>query len=178
MRGTFGVNTDMRAALFATAILFLTLLASDSALACNCLPLSPSESLKNADVVFEGELIRRTLLPESSGFSLAYTFRVNKSLKGTTDSVVSVFAKGSDCDAYFEPGFMYQVYADEGDGTLTSETCSGNAIVGVIVPRSYSYIQARPYWQPLFAKMVAVCGFGVLLGSGVFVWRRYLTKLP
>ena len=167
----------MRLALFATTVLLLTLLACDTARACNCLPVSPSESMMNADVVFDGELIRITRLPSSSSYSVAYTFKVHKSLKGTADSVVSLFSDGTDCDAYFEPGFIYRVYASDVDGAFRSGTCAGNEIMGAVAPRSFTYVQPHPYWSRLFMNLLAVCGLGVLLGSGVFVWRRYVTKL-
>jgi len=172
----------MRLALFATTLL-LMLLACETALACNCLPLSPAESFNNADVVFEGELIRITTLPTSSSFSFASTFKVTRSLKGSAGTVVSIFGDGSECDATYEPGFVYRVYAKETDGTLTNGTCAGNSIVGaanqtegMFVSRSFSY--ARPaYWRSFLMSTLQICGLGVLLGSGVFVWRRYFMKL-
>jgi hypothetical protein len=133
--------------------------------------------MMKADVVFDGELIRITRLPSSSSYSVAYTFKVHKSLKGTADTVVSLFSDGTDCDAYFEPGFIYRVYASDVDGTFRSGSCAGSEITGAVVPRTFTYVQPHPYWSRLFMNMLAVCGLGVLLGSGVFVWRRYVTKL-
>jgi hypothetical protein len=168
-----------RVALIATTFLLLTLLGCDTALACNCLPLSPNESLRNADVVFEGRLLGVTRLPSSSRFSLAYTFDVRTSMKGSVSTVVSIFGEGSECDAYFEPGFIYRVYANNNDGTFTSGSCSGNQIIGTFTSRSISYgPPPQPYWQRIFLSLVEVCGLGVLLGSGVFVWRRCVAKLP
>jgi hypothetical protein len=186
MRASFGVNTEMRVSLFATTrvalmattFLLLTLLSCDAVLACNCLPLSPNESLRNADVVFEGRLLGITRLPSSSHFSLAYTFDVRKSVKGSAGTVVSVFGEGNECDAYFEPGFIYRVYASNEDGTFTSGTCAGNQIIGTFVSRSFSHVPPPPYWPRFLLSMVEICGLGVLLGSGVFVWRRCVTKLP
>ena len=168
----------MRLALFATTVLLLTLLACDTARACDCRPVSAAESFNKADVVFEGELLDIIGLPQTSRFSLAYRFKIRKSLKGPPGGFVSVFGDGSDCDSYFAPGFVYRVYASDVDGTLTSGTCSGNEIIGTVAPRSFTYVQPRFDWQRWFMNMLAVCGLGVLLGSGVFVWRRYLTKLP
>ena len=172
----------MRIALFATTLLFM-LVASETALACDCVPLSPVESYNNADVVFEGELIRTTSLPLSSRFAFAYTFKVNRPLKGSAGTVVSIFGAGNECDATYEPGFVYRVHAKEADGTLTSGACAGNAIVGaanarlgMFVSRTFSYSQP-PYWQRWLMSTLQICGLGVLLGSGVFVWRRYFMKL-
>ena len=169
----------MRLALLATIVLLLTLLACDTALACNCSPLSPAESLKNADVVFEGELLGITGLPPASRFSLAYRFKVRKSVKGSVGNIVSVFGDGTECDSYFAPGFVYRVYANDVDGILTSGTCSGNEILGAATAMStFVFAPPQPYWQRFFLNMVEICGLGVLLGSGVFVWRRCVTKLP
>jgi len=56
------------------AVLVLT--AGSTALACDCITLSPSESFQNADVVFEGELIQIKPIPGNSVETTAYTFRV------------------------------------------------------------------------------------------------------
>ena len=165
------------------------LVASETALACNCLPLSPVESSNNADVVFEGELVRTYSLPLSSRFAYASTFKVTRSLKGSTGAFVAIFADGNECDAAFEPGFVYRVYAKDGDGTLTSGACAGNSIVGaannvgganngqgVFVLRTFAY-SPPAYWRSFLMSTLQICGLGVLLGSGVFVWRRYFMKL-
>jgi len=168
----------MRLALFATMVLLLTLLASDTALACNCFPLSAAESFKNADIVFEGELLGVTGLPPASRFSLAYRFKVRKSVKGSVGNVVSVFGDGTECDSFFAPGFVYRVYANDVDGILTSGACSGNEILGAATAFStFTSVSHPPYWQRFFLNIVEICGLGVLLGSGVFVWRRCVTKL-
>jgi hypothetical protein len=178
MRASIGVNTEMRSALFATTVLLLTLLACDTVRACDCVPLSPADSWNKADVVFEGEVLAISGLPPGSRFSLSYRFKVNKSLKGPTGRFVNVFGDGSDCDPYFAPGFIYRVYANDVDGTFTSGTCSGNEIIGAatIVSRTYTYAPPRINWQRLFINTLAICGVGVLLGSGVFVWRRYIRR--
>ncbi|HJT66531.1 MAG TPA: hypothetical protein VJ749_08760 [Pyrinomonadaceae bacterium] len=166
----------MRLALFATTLVLLTLLACDTARACECVPLSSSESFKNADVVFEGELLDIAGLPPGSRFPLSYRFKVHKSLKGGIGRFVNVFGDGSDCDSYFAPGFIYRVYAKDVNGMFTSGSCSGNEIIGAatVVARTFTYAPPRINWQRLFMNTLAICGFGVLLGSGVFVWRRYL----
>ena len=172
----------MRLALLATTALLLTLLACESVLACNSLPVSPVESYKNADVVFKRELVHSKRLPSSSSVSFSYTFAVNRSLKGPDGTVVSIFGAGSEGDASYEPGFLYPVYAKEADDTLTGETCAGNSIIGaanemagVFVSRTFSYSPPL-YWQRWLMSGLQICGLGVLLGSGVFVWRRYFMK--
>ena len=168
----------MRIALISTTLL-LMLMACETALACDCLRLSPAENEKNADVVFEGELIRTTSLPLSSRFAFASTFKVTRTLQGSAGAVVSIFAVGNECDATYEPGFIYRVYAKEAGGTLTSGACAGNSIVaaanrsvGMFVSRTFSYSQPS-YWRSYLMRTLQICGLGVLLGSGVFVWRRY-----
>jgi len=154
------------------------LVACENAWACECVPLSSSDRLIKADVVFEGELIRTTRLPATSSYDLAYTFKVTKFVKGPFSAVVSIFADGGDCAAYFEPGFKYRVYANDSNGALVSGVCSGNEIIGA-VPRQYvTYFEPQFDWERLFLNTLEICGLGVLLGSGVFFWRRYVAKLP
>ena len=176
MRALIGVNTQMRLAVLATTVLLLTLLACETARACECVPLSSIENFKKADVVFEGELLGITGLAPGSRFPLSYRFKVDKPLKGPSGRFVNVFGDGSDCDSYFAPGFIYRVYANDVDGTLTSGTCSGNEMIGAatIASRTFTYAPPRINWQRFFMNTLAICGVGVLLGSGVFVWRRYL----
>ena len=167
----------MRIASFAAMVLALTLLAGNSALACDCVTLSPNESLRNADVVFEGTLLGITSVRLASGESLAYTFKVDKSLKGPTTSTVMLDTLDSDCDASFKPQLIYRVYArDDGSGRLISSACAGNEILGT----HYTYTSHassssfRLWYMPVFE----IFGLGVLLGTSVFLWRKYVTKLP
>jgi hypothetical protein len=62
------------------AVLMLT--AGSTALACDCITLSPSESFQEADVVFEGELIQIKPIAGNVLETTAYTFRVRRLLKG------------------------------------------------------------------------------------------------
>src|SRR5689334_16633114 len=126
-----GVNTDMRIALFVSALVLLTVIASGTARACECASSSQFENFRNADLVFEGDLVRITRLPSSSSFSWAYTFKVNRSLKGSMGSFVSVFGSGTECDAPFAQGFNYRVFAKDDGGVVTSGACSGTDVIGL-----------------------------------------------
>ena len=173
----------MRIALFLSALLLVTVIASGTALACECARSSPTQNFRNADLVFEGELMRATRLPSSSSFSLAYTFKVTRSLKGEIGDVVSIFGAGTECDASFVSDYRYRIYAKDDGGVLTSGACAGNDVIwlagantGRLVTRTF-YSSPPPFEiARFFMKTLAVCALGVLLGSGVFAWRRYVLK--
>ncbi len=169
----------MRLAFFAATALALTLILGDSALAWDCVVLSPAESFKNADVVFEGELLGITRTSGNSPFSVAYTFETTKVLKGPDREVIAVFGDGSDCDAQFRPGLVHRVYANKIDGKLSSGACSGNVIVSSkdvnTLHATVHYTSGRELWYVNALEIVLI---GMLLGSGVFLWRKYVGKLP
>jgi len=173
----------MRIVLFVSALLLLTVIASEPARACECASSSQFENFRNADLVFEGDLIRITRLPSSSSFSWAYTFKVNRSMKGTMGSFVSVFGSGTDCDVPFVQGYNYRVYAKDDGGVLTSGACSGTDAIGLagektsgMVTRVFFLSSPRVELARFVMKTLEVCVIGVLLGSGVFAWRRYFLK--
>ena len=166
----------MRVALVATMVLVFALLSGQKAWACDCVTLSPSESLKNADVVFEGHLIRVQREPGNEIF-FTYVFSVDKSVKGPILKTVIIEGSYSDCDANFLPDVQYKVYAKNYNGRLGAGSCSGNEVLALIRRNvSYSALTSAPVWRHGLANIAVACGLGVLLGSGVFVWRRYLKK--
>lgn len=163
----------MRPAFFATTILALVLLVSNSVFACDCAALRPSERFENADVVFEGQLLGITRVSADSPFGVVYTFGPTRFLKGSPEGVVTIYGDGSDCDAQFRPGVAYRVYANNTQGRLSSTACSGNEIVsikGVYKPKAST--QTGAVWELWFVNVLKVVGIGVLLGSGVFLWRK------
>ena len=109
----------------------LVLTAGSTALACDCITLSPSESFQEADVVFEGELIQIKPIPGNSIETTAYTFRVRRSLKGSLASEVTLIQLSTDCDAVFSPDTLYRVYARQSEGKLSSGSCFGNEVLAV-----------------------------------------------
>lgn len=117
----------MRTLFFSALILSLTLTAVRTAVSFDCNTGSPRESFKAADVIFEGEVIRITRTAQE----VAYTFRVSKVLKGTTDREVTIFGGYTSCDADFLPNVIYRVYARKFEGKLVSGQCSGNKVLRI-----------------------------------------------
>lgn len=119
-------------AFFALVLLLLPTVGS-TALACDCLTLGPTASFEEADVVFEGELIRSTELTRSTelGFEVAYTFQVNKVLKGEARNEFTLVQWRSDCDPDFFANIVYRVYARRSEAKLFSTTCFANEALRV-----------------------------------------------
>lgn len=115
----------MRTLLLSALVLTLTLTAVRTSLSFDCIYLTPRESFKAADVVFEGEVIRTGRADQY----LAYTFRVDKVLKGAIGSEVTIVSGGSSCDATFELNAVYRVYARRFEGKLVSGQCAGNKVL-------------------------------------------------
>jgi|GEM_PF-1974305 len=169
----------MRLALFAAAVLILMLFAGNGVRACDCVTLSPDKSFENADFVFEGQLLGIEPVQSNELYGFVYVFKINQTLKGPNLRTVALAGDNTNCDAQFKPNVVYRVYARSNNGTLVSGSCSGNQVVGFFrVYRGFTTIDHAALWQRPFMKVLAVCGLGVLLGSGVFVWRRCIRKLP
>jgi len=107
------------------------LTVGSTALACDCITLSPSKSFQNADVVFEGELIQIKPVAGNSVETTAYTFRVRRLLKGSPASEVTLIQESTVCDAVFSPDTFYRVYARQSEGKLFSGSCFGNEVLAV-----------------------------------------------
>ena len=116
---------NMRTLLLSTLGLFFTLLASHTTLACDCMIPTASESFRRADLVFEGEVVRKTEIPIRS----AYIFRVSKLLKGSPVNEITIAGTGTNCDAWFTTDVVYRVYAHYFHGKLISNQCSVNKIL-------------------------------------------------
>lgn len=146
----------MRRLLFSTLVLFLMLGAGGTALGCDCLTLSPSESFKEADFVFEGLLIGSN----QSGHDIAYEFRVRKVLKGAHVANVTLIEGLSNCDANFSPSIIYRVYARSVEGRLSSSSCFANVMVGAIriTPQRVTWSTLlRRLWSPKPFAVVGIC---------------------
>jgi hypothetical protein len=108
--------------------LLLSLMAmTRTSLACDCVTAPENESFRNADLVFEGELIRIAEVDHRT----VYTFAVSKALKGPVEREVIITDTGTNCDAQFWPEVIYRVYARRFDGKFTSGQCSGNKTLKV-----------------------------------------------
>lgn len=117
--------------------LVLTLIAGQTALACDCSTPSPSETFKRATIVFEGEVVRATERPKAE-----YTFTVTKWLKGLAVKKVTIGGRGTNCDMHFDYDTVYRVYAYSFEGKLISEQCSGNKVLKVNHWPPLSYLRS------------------------------------
>ncbi len=130
--------------------------AGSTALACDCLNLSPSESFKEADFVFEGVLIGSY----QSGHDIAYDFRVRNVFKGAHVANVTLIQSFTDCDPNFSPNITYRVYARSFEGRLSSSACFANVIVGATRITEYRPTSAtvlRQLWSPKPFAVVGIC---------------------
>jgi hypothetical protein len=116
---------NIRTLLLLTLALIFTVIASHTTLACDCVTPPARESLRRADVVFEGEVIRKAEIPIRG----PYTFRVSKLLKGSPVNEITILGTGTNCDAWFTTDVVYRVYAHYFQGKLISNQCSGNKIL-------------------------------------------------
>ena len=117
------------------AVLFgsLMIVVAPTASACS-LPPTPAEQeqLDHADLVFEG-LAVSSQDPnagnpvQSSGDPIAWTFAVDRTIKGTAGQpqVVHSARSGATCGIEFEIGTRYRVFAKAVDGTFWTGLGSG-----------------------------------------------------
>ena len=106
----------------------LVLMMGTIVLACDCVTRSPTESFEDAEVVFEGVMIRQ----DQSSSATTYTFRLSKLLKGSSVGELTLVQGFSNCDETFSPDTIYRVYARSFKGNLRSSICSGNEVLGFI----------------------------------------------
>lgn len=102
-------------------LLLLTVIASLSSYACKCATLSFSDEVKQADLVFTGTVLSKTM-----GDKVYYLFTISKTFKGSSADTLTIqtgFGDG-DCGMLFEEGKTYLVYANN-KGT---NSCRRNAL--------------------------------------------------
>jgi len=148
------------------AVLLLT--ASRTALACDCRDLSASESFREADVVFEGELI--SIKPAAASFpnDMAYIFRVSKVFKGSPAGELTLMEGLSNCDATFAPDTLYRVYARSFEGRLSSSSCFPNQVLGVTrVDTDLRQVMASPVY-----KLIPLAAIGLVAAIVWLLIRR------
>ena len=170
----------MRAGLLLTTVLLLILFGGHTARACDCVTLPERESL-DADLVFEGKLIGIQRMETNGLGTFTYVFQVDKTLKGPYLTTVALTSDNTDCDAKFQPKFGYRVYAKNFDGRFVSGACSGNKILSTVGGYSsystYTVKNTPVLWYRRFITLSAICVLGALLGSGVFFWRKYVSRI-
>jgi hypothetical protein len=152
--------SSMRMLSFSTFFLLLTITIAKTVIACDCVTLSPNESFQNADVVFEGEVVRISQVDQGT----AYTFKVDKSLKGSAVSEVIVFEGTTNCDSHFWPDILYRVYVRKFQEKLTSGVCSGNEVLKTktINPSKVGWQDFSP-WQYWYVKTFVIIGVSLLI---------------
>lgn len=161
----------MRIPFVATTLLLLILMSGSEVLACDCMTPSPAECFQRADVVFEGELIRAPRSPQ--GTLTAYTFRVDKVLKGPRVKEITIFEGGTDCDTTFFADIVYRVYAREYEGKLMSGQCSGNVVLRKIpVIASYPPPPVISIWQLWYVRVISIA----VIASVLILLVHLLTK--
>ena len=143
----------MRILFPAMVCIFLVLVMKGSVLACDCVTPSPEECFKNADVIFEGALVRAGRAADGP---FVYTFRVNKLLKGPRAKEIDIVGMFTNCDATFYSDIIYRVYAHEFQGKLRSGICDGNQVLALKQQVSYPGVQSHSVWQFWYVKAVAM----------------------
>ena len=151
----------MRLSLFSTSILFLTLIAGSPVLACDCLGQEEPERFKRADVVFEGEVALVLLEQVYPQIRAGHVFRVTKTLKGEPVSEIMISYEGF-CPTDFNLGGVYRVYADQYEGKLLSQGCSGSRLLYHNTPYFASAPAPVSVWQLSYVKGVVISLFCVL----------------
>lgn len=155
---------SMRVLLFLGLLLLLTFAGAKTVVACDCVTPSPNESFQNADVVFEGEVIRSTQVKEN----IAYTFKITNSLKGLATSEVTLFQGHTNCDPYFWPNVVYRVYAKKFEGRLISGVCSGNKVLKTRAASQTLAAKDISPWRDWHLKVGLLVGVSILLC--LFIW--------
>ena len=159
----------MKRLLLLTCALLITLTAAGTALACDCLTISPSESFRRADLVFEG-LVTRV---DQSAEGTAYTFHVENLRKGQQVNQVTILGGKSSCDAEFHPGLIYRVYARHGERGFFSSSCFGNQTIGAIQYNRQVYsVSSTPFWQRQSVRVLSALGVALLATAIFWLLRR------
>lgn len=158
-----------------SAVLLTMLFAAEVSFACDCVTLSEKQSFEQAEIVFEGELIGITRV----GVEIAYSFKVNRSLKGLNVANVVIVGGRNNCDAEFSPETIYRVYARKFEDKLISGVCFGNKVLRN-KPVSTPAPLATTSWLDTNRDVLGIIGLtlalGLLIGflPGNFkrLWRR------
>ena len=151
----------------------LMLTLGSTVFACDCNDLTPQQSLKEADVVFEGELIRSAPITDrpSFGRDITYTFRVSHSLKGPAVSEITLVGGHTDCDFYFFPNIVYRVYARRDGAELFTGSCLANQVLRTNRISSHVGMTTFP-WRSWYTTALIIAG--ICLATLLIV--RFLLK--
>jgi len=160
----------MRILLYSTLVLLLVLSAGNTALGCDCLDLTPSQSFAEADFVFEGDLIRST----QSDNKINYVFRVRNVFKGPHVTEATIVSSVTNCDADFSPNVGYRVYARDFEGELNSSSCFANQVIWVTRIDHGKAALYKFVWQHWYTKALALAGIALLTTLVI----RFLLRRP
>lgn len=155
----------MRLISFSALVLLLIVSVSSTALACDCITLKPEEGFKQADIVFEGQLIRSTNNPNASVFgkNISYTFEVRKVLKGPAAKELTLVGGQSDCDFFFVPYTVYRVNARRSNGELFTGSCFGNEVLSKKTNFTHIGVQTTFPWRFWFPRVFFIASVSVLI---------------
>jgi hypothetical protein len=156
------------------AVFLLMFCAVEVCFACDCVTLPEKESFQNADVVFEGEVVR---INETTG-DITYTFRVQKSLKGVNSGEVTIVEGHTNCDSVFAKDVIYRVYAKTFQNKLSAGQCSGTKVLGFFRRTSIQGSQwwHAPSWFERNKDVLMVLSLAVVMSLIIWlslgIWRK------
>ena len=109
----------------------LALVVPQACAACSCMPMSFTEAVDRAEVVFVGTVTGRASGQESElGPAVDFTLAVSEVHKGEApaEAVVRTADNSAACGFAFEPGETYLVMARSGPSGLETDLCAGTAL--------------------------------------------------
>ena len=159
--------------------LIVMLFAYSVAYGCDCATLTSEESFRQADLIFQGRVVRI----ESSGLDRIVTFEVKRFLKGPSTNYISLYQGKSNCDFQFVEGWGYLVYANAVGGRFVASTCSSTQVYNYRRCGSGRFESRIVYLGTLkptrfgYGEMALITAFSVSLSISVgFIatrlWRR------
>jgi hypothetical protein len=155
------------------------LFAYSVAYGCDCATLTSEESFSQADLVFQGRVIRI----EPTGSDRTVTFEVKRFLKGPSTNYISLYQGKSNCDFQFVEGWSYLVYANASGGRFVASTCSSTQVYNYRRCGSGRFESRSVYLGTLrpthfgYGEMALITAFSVSLSISVGflatrLWRR------
>lgn len=179
------ITNAARLTSLALLAMVLVVLVPGEANACSCAPVTTEEMVAGGDVVFVGEEISRSPVPQGQDFAMsqAVTFNVVEAYKGdvTTEMVLMTGSGGGDCGVGPQPGLIGIVAYGNGD-RLSYNICGSlhepGAIAALLDPID---LAGQPAAEPLpepgggTSPMVwvgAAAAGALLIGLGVARNRR------
>jgi hypothetical protein len=162
----------LRKIVLATSILAM---ASATAMARDCIPLSDAEMFATADEVFIGKVTGVIYFASQQDT----VFEISRSLKGKERERAVVISHRSPYDVSFLFGYTYIVYANNINGELWTVPCSGTRLIGKLPEMSCGNV-SDPYAHRSYREIAVITASSVALSLtlGVLVGaiKRRFTK--